>query len=50
MLMLSLTTDSVHVPNFNLKFNFNFVNQLIRKNGPLAIGFLAGYLIGFAMI
>lgn len=50
LLILSLATDVVYIPNINLKFDLNFINSLIRSNGPLANGFIAGYLIGFAMV
>ncbi len=50
MLIMSLTTDFVYIPNVNFNFNFNFVNSFFQSNGPLATGFIAGYLIGFAMI
>lgn len=50
LLIMSLTTDFVWIPNFNLNFNFNFVNSLIKTNGQLATGFIAGWLIGFALI
>lgn len=50
ILILSLTTDLIYIPSINFKFDFNFLNTLIQRNGPLANGFVAGYLIGFAML
>lgn len=50
MLILSLATDFVWNPNINLNLNLNFLNSLMQSNGPLATGFVAGYLIGFALI
>lgn len=50
LLLLSLLTDFVWKPNFNVNINLNFLNVLVQRNSPLATGFVAGYLIGFAII
>lgn len=50
LLILSLMTDFVWVPNINCNFDFHILNSLVQKNGAIATGFIAGFLIGFALM
>ena len=50
LLALSIANDYQWNPEFTKEFSLTFLNELIKSNGPLTIGFVVGYLIGFSFV